>query len=263
MDALGDGQARRLRDDVGAVCDTIDRAPTVALLEAHSKLDFFEILEVCTRLALEAQGNYVPLIHINCHGSEEGFEVCGEEISWQEVSKYFSALNFATRMNLIVVFSCCFGVYFAKSFSAIDGAPAWGFIGPSGVVDSGFLSDAFVVFYRNLLMLGSAAAIGSMRDELGGVLIFVSAESLFDMAMKKYREEHLSEVGIRAAALRNVQKLREIGVELNVGIDYVEERAEFISRKMYWEFCKKFFFLDDCEENYMRFDGLIAHMQVN
>jgi hypothetical protein len=67
----------------------------------------------------------IPLLHIECHGHpEDGLEFENSSLfSWESLSESLSLLNAATKFNLFVILSACFGGHLLKQVSSATESP--------------------------------------------------------------------------------------------------------------------------------------------
>src|SRR4029079_6640356 len=64
-----------------------------------------------------------PVIHIESHGSADGLVLAsGELVSWDELVNLLRPINVASRLNLFVSISACYGENLARAIN--PGAPA-------------------------------------------------------------------------------------------------------------------------------------------
>ncbi len=123
------GAARRLFDDVSVQARTAAEAPAVVLHRAGSFGHFANVMEQCAQLA--EREPYVPLVHLECHGSQDGLQFAdGSQATWSEVKQTLTPLNVATRLNLIVVISACNGSTLAGTVEVSERARYGGSSGP-------------------------------------------------------------------------------------------------------------------------------------
>jgi hypothetical protein len=74
-------------------------------------------------IAMEAEENDGVLLFIEVHGDMDGIDVGSDKVSWSELTEYLKSINEACRMGLVVVFSCCYGVYYFRQTSITGRAP--------------------------------------------------------------------------------------------------------------------------------------------
>ena len=58
------------------------------------------------------EGRYLPIIHIEAHGNDDKSGLClasNETITWREMKLPLSEINIATRFNLMLCISSCYG----------------------------------------------------------------------------------------------------------------------------------------------------------
>jgi hypothetical protein len=80
---------------------------------------------------------HTPLLHFECHGNPDGLELraANEFIPWDELSPRLTELNIATRLNLFVGLSACYGAYLVHEarveVGVILDSPLWQILGNS------------------------------------------------------------------------------------------------------------------------------------
>src|SRR5687768_6687662 len=125
LDSIPAGQlntARRLYEDISLVANVANEAPKVILLRVESWGHFVHVIQQCTQVA--GREPYVPLVHIECHGSEEGLEFAdGSQATWVDIKRALIPLNVATELNLITVISACSGSAIASAVQITERAP--------------------------------------------------------------------------------------------------------------------------------------------
>jgi hypothetical protein len=99
-----------------------------------------------------------PLIHFETHGIDAGPKnrratsgivlASGQSMTWRELAPPITAINEATRLNLIVFMAACNGADLATLIQPLEGAPVRIVVGPMEVVSAGVLETATHAFYR-------------------------------------------------------------------------------------------------------------------
>ncbi|NQY26164.1 MAG: hypothetical protein HRT92_03190 [Piscirickettsiaceae bacterium] len=125
------------------------------LIQCNNKAEVFAALaEVQAETAIRA-GSYVPIVHFETHGSEDGLQGVGpdgtEFLRWEELNTPLQALNAATKCNLVIFFAACEGYAGVKTFNQGPCAPAVAIVGPSAQVNPGELLRITKEFYRRLI----------------------------------------------------------------------------------------------------------------
>lgn len=208
VDSLPEGQlntAARLFADARDWARVIGDVPHIASVRVPSSGAFLDLL---ARLAQQASRDaYVPLLHIECHGEEEGLEFAdGSRLTWDDMKPAFVALNVASRLNLITVVAACHGSAIASFVRAEHRAPFWAFLAPKRHISAGNLETALSAFYQALMMTRSSEqAMGALRaTQAGNEFWQLSAQTIYRLIVEGYAERHLTDeaVGHRAEHLR-------------------------------------------------------------
>ncbi|WP_345888437.1 hypothetical protein [Shewanella algae] len=74
-------------------------------------------------IAKEASENDGILLFIEVHGSMDGIDAGIDKVPWGELTDYLKSINETCAMGLVVVFSCCYGVYYFRETSITGRAP--------------------------------------------------------------------------------------------------------------------------------------------
>lgn len=142
---------KQLFEDIDTAECFHQRGIEVKYYELNCKYEFLTCLE---ELASEATLGKWPILHIECHGSDdqEGIVLADDTfLSWMELKPYFININKASQFNLIIVLAACNGAYFAKTILPIDRAPCLALIAPTDTVYPDELLTNFTGFYQSLL----------------------------------------------------------------------------------------------------------------
>jgi hypothetical protein len=140
------GISRRIREDLEPLLAT--HGVPLLLHQPADADGFLSALECIESIAL-AGGR--PFIHFDAHGDEEtGLQIAatGESISWSVLATQLRRINVPTRNNLIVLSAVCFGLRSARSVDVEQPSPFYLLMAPAEKVNSGFLEDNMVAFYR-------------------------------------------------------------------------------------------------------------------
>jgi hypothetical protein len=122
---------KQLFEDIDTAECFHQRGIEVKYYELNCKQKFITCLE---ELAFEASLGKWPILHIECHGSDdqEGIILSdGVFLSWMELKPYFISINKASQFNLIIVMASCYGARIAQTLTPIDRAPCWALIAPT------------------------------------------------------------------------------------------------------------------------------------
>ncbi|MBN4054941.1 hypothetical protein JYT15_00370 [Acidimicrobium ferrooxidans] len=145
-----------------------DRLEGVAL---HAALDVAEIdvTLMCVKNASELSGALstvggevtarsgggpvIPIVHLSCHGDDDGVALTEEDLSWDDLRGVMSPLANQLDSSLILGMSSCRGLNARKMVKALRPdyqAPFYILVGPSEAVDWAETLTAFSVFYHLL-----------------------------------------------------------------------------------------------------------------
>jgi hypothetical protein len=196
------GLVDRLFEDMGLWAQVAGEAPAIVRRSLGGASELSVLLGECAELA--SRENYVPLLHIECHGHSEGLEFSdGSTLPWSDLKPDLVALNVATKLNLVVIVSACFGGDIARISGADDRAPFWGFVGPKESVSAGELTAAMSAFYQTLLTTKSTqlAMEALRRSEAGDKFWNLSAASIFRLIEGAYNRDYLTDQNVARRAL--------------------------------------------------------------
>ena len=222
-----------------------------------------ELFEVLADIQSRAENqNTYPLLQLDAHGSARGLKLRnGDRVEWGHLFDLFTAINVATRLNLVVVMSSCFGAHVAGLVHPPKRAPFWGAIGPRAEIRSDALESALRAYYEVFLRdFDGMAAFHAMRaasppgSEAFGLY---PAELLFRMRF----HEHVRDNSEGGVLQRRMDRLWEIALSKDpAAADDEEGRREWIKKWIlnhpyHFERIKAEFFMHDLfPENVTRFD---------
>lgn len=253
LDSIPEGElntARRLHEDVTVLTQVVGEAPAIVFLRVESSGRFYNVIERCTDLA--RRDPYVPLVHLECHGSENGLQFAdGSRATWTHIKQALTPLNIATKLNLITVISACNGSALAGTVQVTERAPVWGFIGPNHAMGAFELETEFSAFYRTLLMTQSSEeAAQAMRATANdGTFMVMSSETIFAVVLAGYRERFDG----REAILRRAHDLQERALKHGVFRQVDEIVAMLQDPEIVGRFRRTFFMIDLYPEHEDRF----------
>ncbi|MEQ1911714.1 MAG: hypothetical protein ABMA15_23045 [Vicinamibacterales bacterium] len=140
--------------------------------------------------------NHWPILHLEAHGCDGVGLVLADSsvVPWQDVLEHLIRINRATRFNLLVTVSACFGADVISLMYPSRPAPFWAAIGPPVPVTAHVLLEAFKAFYSAQLgERGGVEGIRAMRA-VSPALRFYPAELLFRIIFFRYIEKHCTGV---------------------------------------------------------------------
>lgn len=256
VDSLPPGQrntARELFGDVQMRARIFAPSPEVRYERVESGDALIALLARLT-VAAETGGN-IPILHLECHGSQDGLELANQSfLRWEDIKPHLTELNIATRMNLLVVVSACEGSAIAATLGLVDRAPLHGFIGPTRVVQPSELERGYLALYETILRIRSARdAVQAMIAEVPDTFVYRSAEWMFQYIWDHYQRTHETPEARMARGAR-------MAANPPPGYDGPPiEAAQFAellaerNRQFFDMFRRRFFLCDLCPEHERRF----------
>ncbi len=182
-------------------------------IEVQTKAEFIQAL---IDIEQEIDENDGPVVHIEAHGldSKDGMALSngielssGEQVSWEDIRPYLTAINAKCENNLTMVMATCFGMYILQDliktfFDNVVGAqcPVFSFVGPESSISVDDFTSAFPVFYQKLSEKASLeAAVIEMnkhsaikfRYDTCYTAFMASVQSFADKQIKN-RMQHIS-----------------------------------------------------------------------
>ena len=187
-----------------------------------------DLCQLLDRVIAEAKAGHFPLLHFETHGVERALGetttsigmslASGEVMSWSDLAPYLVAINEATRLNLIVFVSACYGLDIATLFQPLAPAPAPAriVIGPMRTIDVPEIDQVTRAFYRSLFRdRNGVAAATAMNATIGpGRMPFLvlTAEWMFMRILLGYFNDATNEPQVAARAERVVADMILRGV---------------------------------------------------
>ncbi|PZQ28850.1 MAG: hypothetical protein DI562_10065 [Stenotrophomonas acidaminiphila] len=258
VDSLPDGQlntAARLFADARDWARAIGEVPQIANVRIPSSGAFLGLLAQLAQQA--ARDAYVPLLHIECHGREEGLEFAdGSGLTWDEMKPAFVALNVATRLNLIAVIAACHGGAIASFVRAEHRAPFWAFLAPKRQISAGDLEAALSAFYQTLLMTRSSErAMDALRATRAGQEFWqLSAQTIYRLIVEAYAERYLTVDAVQQQA----ERLRARAAAHGAVWSQAQVEAMIRDPGIFEDFRREFFMVDLYPEHAERFPAVAA-----
>jgi hypothetical protein len=245
--------AKLLFEDLRTYASAHSPSPEVRYLRVESGDELIDCIVTCRRDADER--DIFPMLHIECHGSEDGLELAdGSFVGWGELKAPITQLNIATRLNLMIVIAACTGAALLKIMSPSDRAPFWALIGPTKVVTAAELEKAYRALYLTLLsMKSSSKSIEAMEAAtVRGTFLRTSAQELFERVWAGYKREHGNSEAIEASVKRIREQIRQQNRPIPT-VDVI--RNLLISRepKLFEHYRATFFMYDLFPEHANRF----------
>jgi len=125
----------RIKEDLDTYNSAFPHGVSIELIDVVSKRELFNVLESVENIARNEVCS--PILHIEAHGTTDHQGIVfssGDYCGWSDVKPYFISINQATRLNLLIVFSLCYGAHFSEHLVPPDRAPCWGLVGPTKAV---------------------------------------------------------------------------------------------------------------------------------
>jgi hypothetical protein len=251
----------RLQDDLSILTVFTQGIVTSELINVNSKEQFIKLLH---RIKQDVQNDeYLPIIHIEAHGNEDNTGLIlanNDDVSWIEMKRPLSEINIATRLNLLLCISACYGGSFASALNIEDRAPCWAMIGPKDEMYPDDLLRDYTRFYEEILKTGSGGSgLKQLNDSFTGndaKYFFMTAEQFFEIVWTGYLRKQCSndELNKRANAIvRELRRKKPVGVSIipsrnEMKNDLIRRNPEYFDIKK-----KHFFMMDLFGENENRF----------
>ena len=166
----------------------------------QSKTELLDKLRAIAHAARVA--NHHPFVHIEAHGSEDGFALAdGDRVSWREVVPLLAEINVACKNNLVLVAILCFGWNLTPALMPSDRAPVFMLVGPPAPMKAGDLLDATRRFYTALMSeFDVNRALDAMNEGLSYAewpLKPATAEILYCRVFREYLADFASESSLQ------------------------------------------------------------------
>lgn len=257
IDSLQPGDpnsARRLHEDIDLLMAANPPTPGADRKKIETKADLFALLSNVERLAIEEQ--LLPLLHFECHGNEDGIQLAdGSPLAWKDLKPYLTAINVATKLNLMVVMSSCSGGGLTQSLELSDRAPVWGLIGPTRAISFGESEAHFGAFYREMFRTASpAAGVNALNKQAEeGLYWRTTAEGFFYAVWNAYKTRLFTPEQLERRAVRMQKRAAVLGRP-------VLSKSEMLQKLIKSEpdsfdaFRNKFFMIDLFPHHMDRFD---------
>lgn len=198
-----------------------------------------EMLAALAALAVRCREGIRPILHFDCHGSEEAgllLAPSGDCIGWKELASALRQINIAADNNVCCILGVCFGMYLTSALSVSEPTPYFLTIAPEGEVGVGELEARLPSFYARLFETGNITQ--AYKDCLADVLSIFHCQQVFAKVFAHYVVNHGS--GAAASArrenlitkflkfrgvsqptpeqLRSLRAQMRVGVKLNQGL---------------------------------------------
>lgn len=246
--------ARRLFEELETYAIAYSPSPAIRYVRVENAAEFFQCILMSKKDADEC--DIIPMLHIECHGDEEGFQFAdGSLTDWSELKIPLTELNVATGLNLMVAVAACTGGALAKVMRMGDRAPFWGLVGPTRTLTAGELENAYAALYLTLLSTKSPAnAVKAMDQAISpGLFWRTTAQGLFEKVWRNYKSEHCTASALEMRGKRMMERLRESGVSPLPSMDELIRRFIGHEPLAFERYRQTFFMCDLFPEHSNRF----------
>jgi hypothetical protein len=181
------GPSGRMAEDVETLARASGPFPFEEIVVTSSK----EMLAALSDLAERCRGGLRPILHFDCHGSEDGgllLAPSGEYVGWQELADALRAVNVAAENNVCCIFGVCFGLHLTSTLSITEPTPYFLTIAPEGEIAVGELEARLPRFYDYMLRSGSIT--DAYDAELKLVMGIFKCQAVFGKVVATYINNH-------------------------------------------------------------------------
>jgi len=246
--------AKRLMEDLGSYSVAYAPSPPVKYVRVETGDELIEQINTCRKDALEQ--DIIPMLHIECHGDEDGFQFAdGSLADWEELKLPITELNVATGLNLMIAVAACTGGALAKVLRMSDRAPFWGLIGPTKTVTPTALEKAYRALYLTLLSTKSPAEAVKAMDEATepGLFWRTTAQGLFEKGWTGYKKEYCTPTALDLRAKRMQERFIQLSEKSPPNLEELRARLVEHEPKAFERYRASFFMYDLFPEHQARF----------
>lgn len=246
--------AKRLFEDIQTYASAYSPSPAVHYVRVESGDEFIQCILKCRKDADEQ--DIVPMLHIECHGGEDGLQFAdGSLADWEKLKLPITELNIATRLNLMIAVAACTGGALAKVMRVSDRAPFWGLIGPTQSLMPEELEKAFSALYLTLLRTKSPAKAVQAMDGATkpGLFWRTTSQGLFEKVWAGYKKEHCSPAALELQAKRMRERLQQAAASPLPTTDELKSRLISHEPIAFERYRQTFFMCDLFPEHSNRF----------
>jgi hypothetical protein len=249
----------KIREDLETYNAAFLKGLSIELIDVGSKKEFLAVLiDIEKKARINA---FSPVLHIDAHGSKdhEGIIFSSDEFcGWSDLKPYFININIATKLNLLIVLSLCYGAHFSEHLVPPDRAPCWGLVGPTKAIGSDSLLKSFSAFYREIFETGDGnEAVRQLNKDVSVNDIdyyFTTAAGFFKNVYMKYIKERCSKEAYAQRARKLRKRLKRSNVQKLPSIGELRRQYKYSQRDDFERFREKFFMIDLFPENAERFN---------
>jgi hypothetical protein len=206
VDSIPTGElntAKRLVEDLNTYATAYSPTPAVKYVRVETGDELIEQIYRCRKDVMDA--DIIPMLHIECHGNEDGFQLADDSsVYWEELKLPITELNVATQLNLMIAVAACTGGALAKMLRMSDRAPFWGLIGPTKKIQVAYLEKAYRALYLTLFSTKSPAKAIEAMDAATepGLFWRTTAQGLFEKGWAGYKEKYCTPEALEARVKR-------------------------------------------------------------
>lgn len=249
----------RIKEDLDTYNSAFPHGVSIELINVTSKQDFFTVLIDVERFSKTNPCS--PVLHLETHGADDHQGIIlssGEYCGWSDLKPYFIAINEATRLNLLIVFSLCYGAHFTEHIVPPDRAPCWGLVGPTKSVGGNYLLERFSAFYREIFQSGDGnKAIRELNKNASANDIdyfFTTASMFFKNVYEGYIEGRCTEKAYEERASKLRKRLKKDKAPRIPSKGNLKRQYKSSERHYFEKFKENFFMIDLFPENAERFN---------
>ena len=261
----GDGNLVRYLDESSLQSVRLAKPSlAVQLISIWGREDLYAALE---HIRESAQLGLSPLVHFDMHGNEHGIELANSDyVTWGEMYEEIVDINIASRLNLVLTVSSCYGGLLARATKLTSAAPFFALIGPVGETTFGAAISAYDAFFNTLFDGGELdSAFIELEKSVPASEHYqlITAGHVFSLGWSAYlkdlqdsgkmtlRVNRMAEEAVRLTGCKNlISKFRKIArTELKHGVSEAFEDMK----------CR-FFMLDSFPENVERFSYSLSEV---
>jgi hypothetical protein len=257
LDSIPKGEyntAKRLFEDLKTHAAAYAPSPAIQYQRVESGDELLGSISSSKKLA--KNNDVIPMLHIECHGDEDGFQLAdGSLLDWDELKPVITELNLATGLNLMIAVAACTGGALAKTMRMGDRAPFWGLVGPTKSLSARELEVAYRPLYLTLLRTKSPAeAVEAMNAATQPDLFWrTTAQGLFEKVWASYKNEYCNPAALQMRAERMRKRFEKSSTSPPPPVEVF--RNLLVSREpaAYERYWKTFFMCDDFPQHDTRF----------
>lgn len=246
--------AKRLIEDLGSYSVAYAPSPAIKYSRVETGDELIEQINTCRKDALEQ--DFIPMLHIECHGDEDGFQLAdGSLADWEELKLPITELNVATHLNLMIAVAACTGGALAKVLQMSDRAPFWGLIGPTKTILPAVLEKAYRALYLTLLSTKSPAEAVKAMDAATEPSLFwrTTAQALFEKGWTCYKKQYCTPMALELRAKRMQDRFKQLSGTNPPGLDELRNLLVNHEPKAFERYRANFFMYDLFPEHKTRF----------